>query len=96
MAGLPLTAGFIAKWYLSLGVGAGATSDWWILLVLIGSSVLNLAYFLPVIIRAYFRPSDGKITEVRWTLRVPVVVTAAGALRPWDMDCSTFQPVCPL
>jgi len=92
MAGLPLTAGFIAKWYLTLGVGAGTATDWWILLVLVGSSVLNLAYFLPVIIRAYFRPSDGKITEVRWTLRVPVVVTAVGALLLGLWTVAPFSP----
>lgn len=92
MAGLPPMAGFIAKWYLSLGVGAGATSDWWILLVLVGSSVLNLAYFMPVIIRAYFRPSDGVPTKVRLTLRVPVVVTAAGALVLGIWTVAPFSP----
>jgi len=53
MAGLPPMAGFIAKWYLALGVGTGDPGQWWILLVLVGASVLNLAYFLPVIIRAF-------------------------------------------
>ena len=80
MVGLPLMAGFIAKWYLSLGIGAGTAADWWILLVLVASSVLNLAYFLPIIIRAFFRPSEGETPPVRWTLRVPVVITAAGVV----------------
>ena len=80
MVGLPLMAGFIAKWYLSLGIGAGTSGDWWILLILVASSVLNLAYFLPVIIRAFFRPSEGELPHVRWTLRVPVVITAAGVV----------------
>jgi formate hydrogenlyase subunit 3/multisubunit Na+/H+ antiporter MnhD subunit len=78
MVGMPPMAGFIAKWYLS--VGAWSTGDWWILLILVASSVLNLAYFLPVIVRAFFRPGEGEIPAVRWTLRGPVVVTAAGAL----------------
>jgi formate hydrogenlyase subunit 3/multisubunit Na+/H+ antiporter MnhD subunit len=78
MAGLPPMAGFIAKWYLS--VGAGTTGDWWILLILVASGVLNLAYFLPVIMRAFFNPPEGEIPKVRWTLRVPLLVTAAGAL----------------
>jgi formate hydrogenlyase subunit 3/multisubunit Na+/H+ antiporter MnhD subunit len=78
MAGLPPMAGFIAKWYLSLG--AWNAGDWWILLVLAGSGVLNLAYFLPIIIRAFFRPCEGEIHEARWTLSGPVVATAAGAL----------------
>ena len=78
MAGLPPMAGFIAKWYLS--VGAGTTGDWWILLILVASGVLNLAYFLPIIIRAFFNPLEGEVPAVRWTLRVPLLVTAAGAL----------------
>jgi formate hydrogenlyase subunit 3/multisubunit Na+/H+ antiporter MnhD subunit len=80
MAGLPPMAGFIAKWYLGLGVGAGDPGQWWILLVLVGASVLNLAYFLPVIIRAFFRPGGSEVLVVRPTLRGPVVVTAALAL----------------
>ena len=80
MIGLPPMAGFIAKYYLSLGIGAGSISMWWILLILISASVLNVAYFLPIIMRAFFRPSEGEIPVVRMTLRVPLLVTAAGAL----------------
>lgn len=80
MVGLPPMAGFIAKWYLNLGIGTEYVSSWWILLVLIGSSVLNLAYFVPIITRAFFSPGDGKDVAVRWTLRVPLLITAAGAL----------------
>jgi formate hydrogenlyase subunit 3/multisubunit Na+/H+ antiporter MnhD subunit len=78
MAGLPPMAGFIAKWYLSLG--AWNAGDWWILLVLAASGVLNLAYFLPVIIRAFFRPGDVEVPGTRWTMSGPVLATAAGAL----------------
>ena len=49
MAGLPPMIGFVSKWYLALGVGTTDASGWWMLLVLAGASVLNLAYFLPVI-----------------------------------------------
>ena len=81
MAGLPPMAGFIAKWYLGLGVSAGDPGQWWILLILVGASVLNLAYFLPVIIRAFYRMAGtSDVISVRSTLRGPVVVTAALAL----------------
>ena len=78
MVGLPPMVGFIAKWYLSVGVWT--TGDWWILVVLVASSVLNLAYFLPIIIRAFFHSTDEEIHGVRWTLRGPVLATAACAL----------------
>ena len=80
MVGLPPMAGFIAKWYLATGVGAGSVGDWWLLLILVLASVLNLAYFLPIIIRAFFRPCEYEVPRVRMTLRVPVVVTAVGTL----------------
>ena len=80
MVGLPPMAGFIAKYYLSLGIGAGNISTWWILLILISASVLNLAYFLPIIMRAFFGKSEREVPAVRMTLRAPIVVTAAGAL----------------
>ena len=80
MVGLPPMVGFIAKYYLMLGIGAGNISMWWILLILVSASVLNLAYFLPIIMRAFFRQSEGEIPKVRMTLRAPILVTAAGAL----------------
>ncbi len=54
MIGVPPLAGFISKWYIALGaVQAGAN---WVLLVLIASSLLNAAYFLPILFRVWFRP----------------------------------------
>jgi multicomponent Na+:H+ antiporter subunit D len=85
-------AGFIAKYYLSVGIGAGNAGEWWLLLVLVAASVLNLAYFLPVIIRAFFPPCNRDVPAVRWTLRAPIVVTAAGAtlLGLWTGPLSPF------
>ena len=79
MAALPPVAGFIAKWYL--GVGAWGAGESWILIVLVASSVLNLAYFLPIVIRAFFGPAEGvRRQEARGTLSWPLTVTAAGAV----------------
>jgi formate hydrogenlyase subunit 3/multisubunit Na+/H+ antiporter MnhD subunit len=92
MVGLPPMAGFIAKWYLSLGIGAGYTGEWWMLLVLVAASVLNLAYFLPVIMRAFFPPCERNLPSVRWTLRGPVFVTAAGTLLLGLWTVSPYSP----
>jgi formate hydrogenlyase subunit 3/multisubunit Na+/H+ antiporter MnhD subunit len=80
MVGLPPMAGFIAKWYLTLGVGSGYPGEWWILLILVTASVLNLAYFLPVIIRAFSHSGDAEIPAVRWSLKGPVLMAATGTL----------------
>jgi len=80
MVGLPPMIGFIAKYYLALGIGAGNASIWWILLILVSASVLNLAYFLPIIMRAFFGQSEDTPLTVRMTLRAPTLVTAGAVL----------------
>ncbi|WP_447956086.1 proton-conducting transporter transmembrane domain-containing protein [Vreelandella sp. EE7] len=52
MMGLPPTAGFITKWYL--GIGAIEAQMYWVVAVLVASSVLNAIYFLPVVYRLWF------------------------------------------
>jgi multicomponent Na+:H+ antiporter subunit D len=80
MAGLPPVAGFIGKWYLS--IASWNAGFWWVLLVLAFSAVLNLAYFLPIIVRAFLRPYDGIIEKVgqHWFLVLPPAVTGLGTL----------------
>lgn len=54
MIGLPPLAGFISKWYLGLGaLNAGML---WAVVLLALSSLLNAAYFLPILYRAWFKP----------------------------------------
>lgn len=57
MIGLPPTAGFISKWYL--GIGAMEAGMAWALGVLVLSSALNAAYFLPILYRLWFKPVRG-------------------------------------
>ncbi len=55
MIGLPPLPGFVTKWYL--GLGGLAAGDVWVVAVLVLSTVLNAAYFLPILRRAWF--ADG-------------------------------------
>jgi NADH-quinone oxidoreductase subunit N len=51
LAGMPLTAGFLGKFYL---LYAGVQSDLWLLvLVLVAASVISLYYYLRVIVTMY-------------------------------------------
>ncbi len=74
---LPPMAGFVSKWYIS--VGAWNAGFWWVPILLVVSSILNVGYWLPIIIRAFFRPYEGAMGEARPTLAAPLIVTAAGA-----------------
>ncbi|ASY57297.1 MULTISPECIES: monovalent cation/H+ antiporter subunit D family protein [Sinorhizobium] len=77
MIGVPPTAGFVSKWYLTLGsVQAGEIA---FLIVLLASSVLNAAYFLPVSYVAFFGGEGpeglSKVREIP-LVTVPLVATA--------------------
>jgi len=62
MIGVPPTAGFVSKWYL-FG-GAWDLSNYYVVIVLMLSTALNAAYFLPVVFHAWFSPERGdKIVE---------------------------------
>ncbi len=89
MIGVPPVAGFVSKWYL--GLGGLAAGQPWALGVLVLSSLLNAAYFLPLLYRAWFRPpsrtvadagdGDGMRLEVPWQgLILPALVTALCSL----------------
>jgi multicomponent Na+:H+ antiporter subunit D len=84
MVGVPPIAGFVSKWYL--GVGALEAGQPWALGVLVVSSLLNAAYFLPIVSAAWFDPPAGDWpahpgrAEVNLTLLVPLIVTAVLSL----------------
>ncbi|MBI4609162.1 MAG: monovalent cation/H+ antiporter subunit D family protein [Candidatus Rokubacteria bacterium] len=80
IAGVPPAAGFLSKWYLIRG--ALEAEAWPFVLVLLASSLLNLAYFLPIIVSAFFRPgAEGEaVAEAPGTLVWPLVVTGAAAV----------------
>lgn len=53
MIGLPPTGGFISKWYLMRG--AWTAESKFAIAVLCTSTLLNAAYFLPIVYRAFFK-----------------------------------------
>lgn len=56
MIGLPPTAGFLSKWYMLSG--AMAAEHVFAVVVIIFSTLLNAAYFLPVLYQAFFVSED--------------------------------------
>jgi NADH-quinone oxidoreductase subunit N len=54
LAGIPLTAGFFAKFYvLTAGVGSAL---WWLVIILVVSSAIGLYYYLRIIVIMYQQP----------------------------------------
>ena len=84
MIGVPPAAGFISKWYLVIGSVEAKQIP--ILIVLLTSTILNAAYFLPITYKAFFEePSDhhsggghgheGDVKEIPM-VAIPLVLTA--------------------
>ncbi|MBK1647326.1 proton-conducting transporter membrane subunit [Rhabdochromatium marinum] len=100
MIGIPPIAGFISKWYL--GLGAIKADMPWVLLVLGASTLLNAAYFLPILFRAWFReppphwPHEDiprRRLETHATLLWPPLITAALCLLAGLFAAAPFSPL---
>ncbi len=77
MIGAPPVAGFVSKW--NLLVGSVQAHQIGILLILLASTLLNAAYFLPVTYRAFFgkRPADEPFTGIReapLSMLIPILI----------------------
>jgi multicomponent Na+:H+ antiporter subunit D len=97
MIGLPPVAGFVTKWYL--GVGALDAGQPWVLVVLLSSSLLNAAYFLPIVHAAWFAaprttwsPPRGRL-ELRAALLLPTVAVALVSIGAGVLASSEFSPL---
>ena len=83
--GLPPFGGTWSKWFLALGaLDAGYQ---FAVAVFMLSSLLNVAYLLPIVSRAFFKPLPGtedgtpvKIKEAPLACVVPICITAFGCL----------------
>ncbi|MEE8403492.1 MAG: proton-conducting transporter membrane subunit, partial [Candidatus Hydrothermarchaeaceae archaeon] len=94
MIGIPLSVGFISKWYLALGglesealgilgSGGGVVIVGFLLL----SSLLNAFYYGPIIVRGWLGVPDvdGNMSEKRnddprWVMLAPICILALGTL----------------
>ncbi len=76
LIGMPPFAGFISKWFIMSG--AWATQNVFVAAVMIGSTLLNAAYFLPIVHRAFFRPlSEGAEHHPHGEAPLPIVIAVA-------------------
>ena len=79
MIGVPPTGGFVSKWYIL--AGAFQSDNYLAIATIIASTILNAAYFLPIIFAAWFgrEAADNKLEhgEAPLTMVIALTVTAA-------------------
>lgn len=81
LIGIPPAAGFLSKWFMFQG--AAAQGSWAVFAVLALSTILNAAYFLPILHAAFLRqPPAGEAVhgEAPWTMVAAMMVTAGATL----------------
>ena len=81
--GLPPTGGFFSKWYLVLGTLQADQMP--MLIILLTSTLLNAAYFFPIVYKAFFCTAEeamyeNTIKEAPIWCVAPLVVTAIGSI----------------
>ena len=88
--GLPPAGGFLSKWYLLIGTLEAQQIGF--LVVLLVSSLLNAAYFLPIVYNAFFAPpeapgsSNGLQEAPAWCLAAILAAAACSLVlffHPW-------------
>ena len=94
MIGVPPTAGFLSKWFMVMG--AIEAHKMLAIAVIVVSTLLNAAYFLPIVYAAFFKPPDKPPDnadkdhhedhdhhdhgEAPWPIVVALSITAAGTV----------------
>jgi multicomponent Na+:H+ antiporter subunit D len=85
MIGVPPTAGFLGKWFML--TGAMEADQWVAVGIIILSTLLNAAYFLPIVVNAFFREPDNNPHagchdhgEAPWPIVLALTATAIGTI----------------
>ncbi|MEW6082691.1 MAG: proton-conducting transporter membrane subunit [Bacillota bacterium] len=80
MVGVPPLNAFVSKWQLSLGaLDKGAPL---LVAVLLVSSIMNAAYYFPIVISAFFGKPGSRFVwkDSPWIMLVPLLILAVGCI----------------
>jgi len=83
LIGIPPAAGFVSKWFIVSSAVEGGHHA--VVAVLILSTLLNAAYFLPIVHAAFFKPLSADDAahphgEAPWQMVLALTATAAGTI----------------
>ncbi|MBT8437079.1 MAG: monovalent cation/H+ antiporter subunit D family protein [Gammaproteobacteria bacterium] len=80
MIGVPPTGGFVSKWYIL--AGAFEADNYVAIATIIASTILNAAYFLPIVFAAWFsrEATDNNLQHGEAPLPVVIALTITAAL----------------
>jgi NADH-quinone oxidoreductase subunit N len=76
LAGIPLTAGFLSKFYM-LKAAAATGKYLWLVVFAVLMAVVSVYYYFRVIQAMYFKEGDGQVIEVSSAFKLTLVLLAA-------------------
>ena len=81
MVGIPMTNGFISKWYLAIGA-LDVDKPLYVAVILL-SSLLNGVYYLPIVVNAFFGEHKGNFQMSRklpLQMAIPLIILASAII----------------
>jgi multicomponent Na+:H+ antiporter subunit D len=99
LIGIPPAAGFVSKWFILSSAAEGG--HFLAVAVMVGSTLLNAAYFLPIVHAAFFKPLSATDAahphgEAPWPMVLALLATAAGTLALFFFSAPLLRLVQPL
>jgi len=78
LAGIPLTAGFFAKYYMLLSaIKANGQSALWLVVIAVLFAAVSVYYYFKVIQAMYFKEGEAETFEIKGSFKFAVAILAA-------------------
>jgi NADH-quinone oxidoreductase subunit N len=78
LAGIPLTAGFFAKYYmLASAIKANGPSSLWLVIIAVLFAAVSVYYYFRVIQAMYFKEGDAEVSEISVGFKAGLIILAA-------------------
>lgn len=77
LAGIPLTAGFFAKYYMLAGALKESSSNLWLVIVAVLFAAVSVYYYFRVIQAMYFKEGNAETIEVKPFFKILLIIVAA-------------------
>jgi len=77
LAGIPLTAGFFAKYYMLASALKESTSNLWLVIVAVLFAAVSVYYYFRVIQAMYFKDGNAETTEIKPFFKTLLIIVGA-------------------
>ena len=77
LAGIPLTAGFLAKYYVLAAALKQDTSILWLVIVALVFAAISAYYYFKVIQAMYFKDGEAAVSEIKPSFKLTLLLLAA-------------------